>query len=78
MRSTKIEETDLPGQEEKEDIVITTIDKKQNNQDDDLPARVEFTLTKKEKRDLKKNAKEKYSLTASSLIRMLLKEKGII
>lgn len=78
MRSTKIEETDLPGQEEKEDIVITTIDKKQNNQDDDMPARVEFILTKKEKRDLKKNAKDKYGLTASSLIRMLLKEKNII
>lgn len=78
MRSTKIEETDLPQQQEKEDIVITTIDKKQNNKEDDLPARVEFTLTQKEKRDLKQHAKERYGLTASALIRMLLKEKNII
>jgi hypothetical protein len=45
---------------------------------DNEPARLELSLTKKEKADLIKNAKKMYALKPSALIRMLLKEKGVI
>jgi len=76
VRKVKINDDDLPNQTKKGDLNIQSTPL--STPSDDEPARLELSLTKKEKKDLMKNAKKMYALKPSALIRMLLKEKGVI
>jgi hypothetical protein len=76
LRKIDIKDDDLPNQTQKGDLKIKSTPL--STPTDDEPARLELSLTKKEKADLIKNAKKMYALKPSALIRMLLKEKGVI
>ncbi|RXK00427.1 hypothetical protein CRU98_04520 [Arcobacter sp. CECT 8986] len=77
MRSDKIDDSHLPGTETKEDLTIKTVNKTKND-DDNKIVRYEFKLTKKEKEDMFINCERIYGIKPVQVIKMLLKEKGII
>ncbi|MFY9075648.1 hypothetical protein OZZ08_11875 [Malaciobacter mytili] len=77
MRSTKIEDNHLPETQTKEDLTIKTVSKNKDNEDNKID-RYEFKLTKKEKKDMFDNCNKIYGLKPVQVIKMLLKEKGII
>ncbi|SKB79835.1 hypothetical protein [Malaciobacter marinus] len=77
MRNERIEDNHLPKTQTKEDLTIKTVNKTQNS-DDNKIVRYEFKLTKKEKEDMFKNCERIYGIKPVQVIKMLLKEKGII
>lgn len=77
MRNERIEDNHLPKTQTKEDLTIKTVNKTQNS-DDNKVVRYEFKLTKKEKEDMFKNCEKIYGIKPVQVIKMLLKEKGII
>jgi hypothetical protein len=76
-KDSKVNDIDLP-EEKEHDLIIKTTEKNQSSNDDDLPDRLELSLTKGQKRDLIANAKKLYGLKPSALIKMLLTKEGII
>jgi hypothetical protein len=77
VRNERIEDNHLPKTQTKEDLTIKTVNKTQNS-DDNKIVRYEFKLTKKEKEDMFKNCERIYGIKPVQVIKMLLKEKGII
>jgi hypothetical protein len=75
-KDSKVNDIDLP-EEKEHDLIIKTTEKNQSS-NDDLPDRLEISLTKGQKRDLIANAKKLYGLKPSALIKMILTKEGII